>query len=89
MHYLSPFLIVLLFILILLPLVRVFIYVLPFFILAYFVYWLIKHLAKFFNSAEDDELEINMSSSDVESTNIKDALGDVTEVKDAEFSEED
>lgn len=71
-------------------LLRGLVYLLPFILLAYFVFWLIKTIYKGFNNSEnDDEIEINMNSSDKESANIKDAFGDVSEVMDAEFTEED
>lgn len=89
MRYLLPFLIIFLILAILAPLIRLFIYILPFIVLACFVYWLITVLAKLFFDSKDDEIEINTQSSQRESKNIKDVLGDVSEVKDAEFHEED
>lgn len=88
MRYLNIFLILAILFIILSAMFRLFIYFLPFLLLAYLVYAAIKFFAGMLS--RDDDIDINEFKHE-EGKHSAENMGvwdDVTEIKDAEFTEE-
>lgn len=89
MQFLNIIFILSIILLILIVLVKGFIVLLPFILLAYFVFWAFKAISNLLFKEVDDEIEVNVKSTDTDSSDINEVWDDIAEVKDAEIIDED